>query len=362
MKTFILIHILFISLSLSQTIESVFPTKISGGTGELITIKGKNFGNENTGQIYFYSYTDNGYDYYHVLDTLNFWYYGETWNDTLIITELPSFANSGYVFVKNKKESNRINYRVNFKYLGSKWNHNCQFVFYDNCPNGKRYFNDLVNIKDWNSDKFSYSFIQGETTLKQNGINEIGWSKIMYNHCLAITKTYTDNGINECDIILNSDIDWNYIDFKIVMLHELGHGLGLDDLESNYDKFKVMYANYTDSNARYLSISDIEGYNWIYKASLTNVKQKREEKMDFTLKNFPNPFNLSTRIFCNIPKNGNLEIVIYNSLGQETKTINANVKSGIFYDDFKAESSGVYFAVLFFNNKLVNSLKMIAIK
>lgn len=368
MKPFILL-LLHISLIYSQNIESINPVKISGGTGETIKIKGSGFGNENTGEIFFYSGTDNNHDYYHVLDSTNFWYYGLVWNDSLIITELPDFANSGYVFIKNKKESNKVNYWVNFKYLGAKWFKNCNFIFQDNAPNGKKYFKDLQEIKDWNSNKFSFSFYPGQiTNFKENGINEIGWGKISISHALSQTKTYVKDGIiNECDIILNSDIaEWDSIDFRIVMLHELGHAIGLDDLCSELDKHKVMSGVYRPGNKRYLSIDEVEGYNWIYGAKLTNVKQISEEKkMSVELQNYPNPFNSETSISFYISDIiAKVTINIYDITGMWVDGIQEELyKQGQHIYKFKNPgASGAYLCNLFVNNKLVSQLKMIAIK
>jgi len=67
----------------------------------------------------------------------------------------------------------------------------------------------------------------------------------------------------------------------------------------------------------------------------------------FDLKqNYPNPFNPVTNIEFDIAKTGNVNLVIYDMLGQEVKTlINQELKAGKYKYDFNASSlpSGTYF-------------------
>jgi photosystem II stability/assembly factor-like uncharacterized protein len=92
---------------------------------------------------------------------------------------------------------------------------------------------------------------------------------------------------------------------------------------------------------------------------------------DFELyQNYPNPFNPVTKIEYNIPKDGNVKIVIYDLLGKEIFTlINERKRKGNHSLVFNAEvinkinlSGGVYLYSLFFNNNLINTKKMIFIK
>jgi hypothetical protein len=62
--------------------------------------------------------------------------------------------------------------------------------------------------------------------------------------------------------------------------------------------------------------------------------------------NYPNPFNPSTLIKFDIPNSCNVRIDIYNSAGQNIRTlINENMPSGSHYVEFNAEnlSSGIYY-------------------
>ena len=74
---------------------------------------------------------------------------------------------------------------------------------------------------------------------------------------------------------------------------------------------------------------------------------------DLEIKNFPNPFNGQTTIEFTIPKEGNVEISIFNILGQKiANPINENMISGkhSFSWDANNLSSGLYILMLNYNN------------
>ncbi len=65
--------------------------------------------------------------------------------------------------------------------------------------------------------------------------------------------------------------------------------------------------------------------------------------------NFPNPFNPSTTIRYEIPKNGFVSLKVYNSLGKEvTSLVNENQNTGVYEYVFEAAnlSSGIYYYTL----------------
>ena len=91
---------------------------------------------------------------------------------------------------------------------------------------------------------------------------------------------------------------------------------------------------------------------------------------DFKLKNnYPNPFNPETIIEYLVPKNGQVNLVIYNMLGQKVRTLVNEVKTAGTYqvfwngrnEDGTALSSGVYFYQLQGENALITK-KMTLIK
>ncbi len=69
--------------------------------------------------------------------------------------------------------------------------------------------------------------------------------------------------------------------------------------------------------------------------------------MQFELsQNYPNPFNPSTTINFSIPQSSIVTLKVFNTLGQEVKTlINQNMESGVHSISFDASelNSGIYF-------------------
>ena len=64
------------------------------------------------------------------------------------------------------------------------------------------------------------------------------------------------------------------------------------------------------------------------------------------LQNYPNPFNPSTSISFNLPKASNVELVVYNQLGQAVSTVvNTRLNAGAHSYEWNAGDlpSGVYF-------------------
>ncbi len=67
---------------------------------------------------------------------------------------------------------------------------------------------------------------------------------------------------------------------------------------------------------------------------------------DYSICNFPNPFNPVTKIMYSLPKDGFVKITIYDILGREiVKVTNEFKKKGNYIYDFNASrySSGIYF-------------------
>lgn len=80
--------------------------------------------------------------------------------------------------------------------------------------------------------------------------------------------------------------------------------------------------------------------------------------------NFPNPFNPVTRIYYSVPKESQITIKLYNTLGEEVKLLVDDIKStGNYWIDFDASdlNSGVYLYKIEASN-FINVKKMIVIK
>ncbi len=81
--------------------------------------------------------------------------------------------------------------------------------------------------------------------------------------------------------------------------------------------------------------------------------------------NYPNPFNPSTKITFNLPNENNVNLTIYNLLGQEIKIlVNDRIDAGTHSLDFVGEGlpSGMYFCKLKVENKYLETIKMILLR
>ncbi|MCB9210682.1 MAG: CotH kinase family protein [Ignavibacteriales bacterium] len=98
---------------------------------------------------------------------------------------------------------------------------------------------------------------------------------------------------------------------------------------------------------------------------VVEVKKEKELPKEYSLnQNYPNPFNPSTTIEYSIRQSGNVELKIYDVLGNEIKTIVKDKKEpGNYSVDFNAfgYSSGVYFYQLRVND-FIESKKMLLLK
>ncbi len=111
--------------------------------------------------------------------------------------------------------------------------------------------------------------------------------------------------------------------------------------------------------------SKIDG---ILRKNFGSVEEKTEKEIlpeEYTLyQNYPNPFNPVTTIKYDLPKAGEVELVIYDILGRKVKTlVNQTQQAGRYEMQFNASSlaSGVYIYQLR-TKEFVNSKKMILLK
>ncbi|MCX6150665.1 MAG: T9SS type A sorting domain-containing protein, partial [Ignavibacteriales bacterium] len=96
--------------------------------------------------------------------------------------------------------------------------------------------------------------------------------------------------------------------------------------------------------------------------SITNTDE--EIISDYSLTNFPNPFNPTTRIEYQLPKAGFVTVKVYNALGKEVATlVNDRKDEGKYFVEFNGTdlSSGIYFCELR-ANEFVTMKKMLLVK
>ncbi len=106
----------------------------------------------------------------------------------------------------------------------------------------------------------------------------------------------------------------------------------------------------------------------ILPAVITSIHEKKDENNfpeSFKLyQNYPNPFNPTTTIQYAIPESENVNISIFNSLGEKVKTlVNTFKESGSYKINFDAKefSSGIYYYRLAAGN-YSQTRKMILLK
>lgn len=111
---------------------------------------------------------------------------------------------------------------------------------------------------------------------------------------------------------------------------------------------------------------------------VTGINNKQEDEgtpISYELKqNYPNPFNPSTTIEFSLPYQSNVSIIIYDILGQRTRTLLSEVRSaGNYYVKWQGDNefgskvgSGVYFYVIRAlgpnNTSFIKYKKMILLK
>ncbi len=112
---------------------------------------------------------------------------------------------------------------------------------------------------------------------------------------------------------------------------------------------KTSFANISLTVTAQTSIDETEG-----------VPQKTELSQ-----NYPNPFNPSTNIRYTLSSSSNVELRVFNILGQEVlNLVNEQKPAGIYTQVFNASqlSSGVYFYKLIVNGEVIDTKQMLLIK
>ncbi len=108
--------------------------------------------------------------------------------------------------------------------------------------------------------------------------------------------------------------------------------------------------NRTDINMKkYYTIEILDFVHY----SLTSVSKKNNIIQNFLKQNYPNPFNPITKISYVLSENGNVKIIIYDSLGRLIKTVVDEYRHSGSYNvtvDGKDLSSGIYFYQLVTKN------------
>ncbi len=161
---------------------------------------------------------------------------------------------------------------------------------------------------------------------------------------------------------------------------DLYRGYAITDASGKYkinnlpegDYILVIYRIGSTSAQRTITVTD---KNNTANFNLTALKQPNitlntVTPKDFKLsQNYPNPFNPSTVISYNIPANGTVTLVIFNTGGKEVKSlVNGYMNAGTHSVEFNAENiaSGIYFYRISFTGeslqKFTDTKRMVLVK
>ena len=231
-------------------IETISPMELNAGTGEILTITGSGFDSIQNGTQIWFTFADNPYSIFNSngFKIIN-------WSDTLIKIVVPDKAATGSIYMyrdgvqlAQSPQSLTIRFAVmnifnNKINLCNKDNaggitFNMTNDFNNNIDARNRLIesidfwkcNTLINLKTGdNIDKFSFG----------DGINTIRWEEnnelpdgVLGQTRSSIQSCSNGNIQRETDIVYSRKAKWNFgfqnpqadqIDFKSVILHELGH-------------------------------------------------------------------------------------------------------------------------------------------
>jgi len=186
-------------------------------------------------------------------------------------------------------------------------------------------------------------------------------------------------------VSVNSNIDWkpHYVDYGTVKdsckIRADANGDGIvnikDVLASIINSTKPSHS-YTEpvTCASLPRESDIDIYFNIYKSlpkgelrnSFSEIFGFEPLPEEFMVEaSYPNPFNPVTNIRYAIPEHGNIFMQIYNLNGKkivEHEMLDLDIGYYSYSWDARNYSSGIYFLSIYFNNKLINSQKLVLIK
>ena len=151
----------------------------------------------------------------------------------------------------------------------------------------------------------------------------------------------------------------NLSHYKLKKEYNFGSGWGahyVNPASNSYTDNNVLITKFGDLTARYsVQAFDNSGNESNYSSTVSTYgqslwKENSEEEIEVIQEyalnsNFPNPFNPTTQISYQLPKDGFVNLVVYNALGQEVaKLVNQHQSVGKYSVQFNASNlpSGVY--------------------
>lgn len=129
--------------------------------------------------------------------------------------------------------------------------------------------------------------------------------------------------------------------------------------------FRVMFASDWDNGTYPIQAYVVDFRDKV----IVNVEDNEIIPTEYSITNYPNPFNPTTKIEFNLPQSGNVKIVIYDMIGREvTQLVDDFYESGSHVVDWEARSnygnsltSGLYIARIQADN-YIKSIKMLLLR
>lgn len=190
-------------------------------------------------------------------------------------------------------------------------------------------------------------------------------SSTAVNH---VVLSWKDNSTNELGFIVERKTGDSASTTSYVVLDSLDEGVVTFEDSTLSDTTTYTY--------RIMAFNKYIQSNYSSTASITTVLSaiireiSLEIPKDFALsQNYPNPFNPSTNIRFALPTSAEVQIKLYNSIGQEVESIlNSHFNAGVHEIAFNAQrlSSGVYFYMInaqgINGNNFISTRRMILMK
>ena len=258
-----------VSIAAAPHISSMSPASANAGVGDQVTVTGTDFGSS-PGTVEFAS--GSSIAWAPVAGAI------VSWSSTKVVCVVPRKAQSGSVYLSTAggTKSGSFRFHVGYSASGNKWTHDVIYQINENAA-GTTGEGAAVQraMATWTNVGAGLKFVYGGATdasvyrAARNGANEIYWTTGLPTGTLGTNRiTFLYGVCLESDIYLNSSVSWgngtstNYWDVESIVLHELGHAVGLDDQYAETEE--AMGAAVKGSPRRALSAADIAGIADLY--------------------------------------------------------------------------------------------------